>query len=167
MLQSIVSFAADSALNQWIVSEYWLWPVLEIFHFIGLSLLFGGLIVIDLRLAGYFRILNPSATHKLLPLVLIGFTLNFITGILFFYGDPATYAYNAVFQLKMMLILLAGLNAMLYYWKLHPVMNAWNADTISPPIAKAVAYTSLSVWTIVLLCGRLIPFIGEYSGSGN
>ncbi len=167
LMQSIVAVVADSALNQWIVSAYWLWPILEIFHFFGLSLLLGGLLLIDLRLAGHFRILSPAATHKLLPMVLIGFALNLITGVLFFYGDPVTYANNAVFQLKMVLIVLAGLNALFYYWKLHPLMDTWDMDADSPPIAKAVAYTSLGIWTVVLLCGRLIPFIGQYSGSGN
>ncbi len=167
LLESVVPYVADSALNQWIVSAYWLWPILEIFHFFGLSLLIGGLLLIDLRLAGHFRILNPAATHKLIPVVLLGFVLNLITGTLFFYGDPVTYASNAVFQLKMVLIMLAGLNALFYYWKVHPVMENWNADSDSPPVAKAVAYASLAIWTIVLLCGRLIPFIGQYSGSGN
>jgi len=167
MLQSLVPLVVDSALNQWIVSAWWVWPVLEIFHFIGLSLLLGGLLVIDLRLAGYFRILSPTSTHELLPLVLIGFALNMITGILFFYGDPVTYANSAAFQLKMVLIGVAGLNALLYYWKLHKLVHHWTADTDSTALAKVVAWTSLGVWTAVLLCGRLIPYIGTYSGAGN
>ena len=167
MLQSLVPFVVDSALNQLIVGAWWIWPVLEIFHFIGLSLLLGGLLVIDLRLAGYFRILSPATTHKLLPLVLTGFALNMITGILFFYGDPVTYANSAAFQLKMILIVVAGLNALLYYWKLHSLVHHWTADTDSTALAKMVAWTSLGVWTAVLLCGRLIPYIGTYSGAGN
>ena len=87
MLDSIVSFVDGSALNQWIVAAYWIWPILEIIHFFGLSLLFGGLLVIDLRLAGHFRRLDPLATHSLVPVVLLGFTLNLITGILFFFGE--------------------------------------------------------------------------------
>lgn len=167
MLNAIVSFADGSALNLWILSAYWVWPILEIIHFFGLSLLFGGLLVIDLRLAGHFRRLNPGATHSLIPMVLLGFALNLVTGVLFFFGDPLTYAYNAAFQLKMILIALAGLNAMLYYWKLGPQIHAWTAQTTPPLIAKAVGYSSLALWTAVLLCGRLIPYVGEYVGTGN
>ena len=36
----------------WVTSIYWLWPLMETLHFIGLSLLLGGLIVIDTRMAG-------------------------------------------------------------------------------------------------------------------
>jgi len=152
--------ALESSLNQWIQATYWLWPVLETIHFVGLSLLLGGLIVMDLRMAGHFRSFEPAATHKLLPLVFIGFGLNLVTGILFFYGDPMRYSINIGFQIKMYLVVIAGLNALLYYWKVNPLMKTWNADTVPPTIAKCVAYTSLTVWTGVLLCGRLIPYVG-------
>ena len=154
--QSIVG----GSLNSWIQETYWLWPVMEISHFIGLSLLLGGLLVIDLRMAGHFRSFDPAATHRLLPLVLIGFSINLLTGILFFYGDPMRYSVNIGFQIKMGLVLLAGLNAAVYYWKVSPIMQGWDATTSSPPLAKFVAYASLTLWTGVLLCGRLIPYVG-------
>lgn len=59
MLTAFANFALDSALNQWIANTFWLWPVLEILHFMGLSLLLGGLLLIDLRVAGHFRALHP------------------------------------------------------------------------------------------------------------
>ncbi len=160
MLESFAMSIVDGPLNQWVHSIVWLWPFMEIIHFIGLSLLLGGLIVIDLRMAGHFKALNPAATHKLLPLVFIGFGLNLMTGVLFFYGDPMRYSVNIGFQIKMVLVCLAGLNALLYYWKINPVMHTWEANAESPPIAKLVAYTSLAVWTGVLICGRLIPYVG-------
>jgi hypothetical protein len=156
LAQSIVG----GSLNTLIQETYWLWPVLEISHFVGLSLLLGGLLVIDLRMAGHFRSFDPVATHHLLPFVLLGFGINLVTGILFFYGDPMRYSINIGFQIKMGLVVLAGLNAALYYWKVSPIMKDWNADTPSPAIAKSVAYTSLALWAGVLLCGRLIPYVG-------
>lgn len=160
MFDLFAQLALDSFLNQWIQATYWLWPILEIIHFVGLSLLLGGLIVMDLRMAGHFRGLDPVSTHKLLPLVFIGFGLNLATGILFFYGDPMRYSINIGFQIKMILVIIAGLNALLYYWKVAPSMRTWTTDTVPPAIAKGVAYTSLTVWTGVLLCGRLIPYVG-------
>ena len=160
MLESFAYSIVDSSLTEWIQLTYWLWPVMEIIHFIGLSLLLGGLIVVALRLAGHFRALNLAATHKLLPLVLVGFGLNLTTGVLFFYGDPLRYSVNIGFQIKMVLVALAGLNALLYYWKIKPAMATWDPHADSPPIVKLVAYASLSLWTGVLLCGRLIPYVG-------
>jgi hypothetical protein len=160
MLESFAESIVGGSLNEWILSIYWLWPFMETVHFFGLSLLLGGLIVIDLRMAGHFKALNPAATHKLLPFVFIGFGLNLITGVVFFYGDPMRYSVNIGFQIKMVLVIVAGLNALLYYWKINPVMHSWDPNADSPPIAKFVAYTSLAVWTGVLLFGRLIPYVG-------
>jgi len=160
LLDFLARVAIDSSLNQAIQAAYWLWPVLEIIHFVGLSLLLGGLIVIDLRMAGHFHGLDLQATHKLLPLVFLGFGLNLVTGVLFFYGDPMRYSINIGFQIKMILVIIAGLNALLYYWKVRPLLIGWDSDTSLPGIARGVAYTSLFVWTGVLLCGRLIPYVG-------
>ena len=159
-MEAFAQMIVGGSLNTFIQDTYWLWPVMEISHFIGLSLLLGGLLVIDLRMAGHFRSFDPVATHRLLPLVIIGFGINLITGILFFYGDPLRYSINIGFQIKMGLVLLAGLNAMLYYWKIDPIMQGWDGDTPSPNLAKFVAYTSLILWTGVLICGRLIPYVG-------
>ena len=159
-MEKFAQSIAGGSLNSWIQETYWLWPVMEISHFIGLSLLLGGLLVIDLRMAGHFRSFDPAATHRLLPFILIGFGINLLTGILFFYGDPMRYSVNIGFQIKMGLVLMAGLNAALYYWKVSPIMLGWDATTSSPPIAKFVAYASLALWTGVLLCGRLIPYVG-------
>lgn len=148
-------------LNVWVVeANEWFWPSLEIFHFLGLCLLLGALIIIDLRMAGFFRSVSADAVHKLLPLVLIGFAINLITGVLFWYGDPMRYAVNIGFQIKMLLIVLAGINALVYQFKIAPVMHTWNESDPSPLLAKSVAYISLGAWTGVLLLGRLIPYVG-------
>ena len=160
MLVSFAESIVDSSLTQWIQGIYWLWPVMEITHFIGLTLLLGGLIVIDLRMAGFMRSIDPATTHKLLPAVIFGFSLNLITGILFFYGDPMRYAINIGFQIKMVLVLIAGINAALYHFKVDPLLRTMDRNLASPIVAKLVAFTSLGAWTGVLLLGRLIPYVG-------
>lgn len=160
MLEAIALLIADSSLTAWIQQTYWIWPVLEITHFIGLSLLLGGLIIIDLRLAGHFQAIPLSATHQLLPMVLLGFSLNLLTGILFFFGEPVQYSINIGFQIKMILVVLAGLNAFFYAWKIRPLVQNLDIDSPTPPVAKLVAYSSLALWGGVLICGRLLPYLG-------
>ena len=160
MWSSLANFADGSPVNLWIQKTYWLWPVMEIIHFLGLALLFGGLLVVDLRMAGHLKGVTPVSTHQLLPLVLLGFALNLITGILFFFGDPGRYSINIGFQLKMMLIGLAGLNALFYHWRVSPTLVTWDGTTTPPRLARCVAYVSLVCWFGVLLTGRLIPYVG-------
>lgn len=161
MLEAIATSIDDSPLNLWIGDNYWLWPTMEILHFIGLSLLLGGMFIIDLRVAGHFRALDPRRVNGLLPLVFAGFAINLVTGVLFFCGDPLRYVANIGFQIKMLLILAAGANAILFVRKVKPVMGAWDATTAPPLMAKSVAYGSLAVWLGVLLLGRLIPYVGS------
>ena len=54
-MESFVQAVEGSAINQWVLEGQWTWPILEILHFMGLSLLLGALLVIDLRMAGFFR----------------------------------------------------------------------------------------------------------------
>lgn len=159
-MESFVQAIEGTALNQWILGSAWAWPIMEILHFIGLSLLLGSLLVIDLRLAGFFRKIDITATHKLLPLTFLGFAINLTTGIMFVIGDPYRYTANIGFWWKMSLLLIAGLNALWFWWKINPVMPSWDAHADTPALAKMIAWISLTSWFGVLLFGRLIPYIG-------
>jgi len=160
MIQTLIQSIEGTAINQWVLATSWLWPLMEILHFVGLTLLLGALLIVDLRLAGFLRQMNIGSTHRLLPWAIGGFGLNLVTGVLFFMGDPSRYAVNIGFQVKMLLILLAGLNALWFYVKLRPVMAGWDPYGDTPGVAKVIAFLSLAIWFGVLLLGRLIPYIG-------
>ena len=110
---------------------------------------------------GFFPTINLQGVKKLLPFVIFGFLLNLITGILFVYGDPSRYAVNIGFQIKLILILLAGCNAAIYHFRVEGYALDLGSSSIRPPLTiKLVGLTSLSLWTGVLLLGRLIPYVG-------
>ncbi len=159
MFQSLASSIADSGLNQWIAETYWLWPVLEIFHFIGLSIMLGALLIIDARLLGMLRTYDAGSVKRLVPLVWVGFCINLASGTMFFVGDPMRYSINIGFQIKMLLILVAGLNVVVYQLQVRPQLIGWNTVSM-PTIARLVAIASLATWGGVLLLGRLIPYVG-------
>ena len=159
-MENFVNAVEGSAINSWVMGSVWAWPLMEILHFMGLSLLLGSLLVIDLRLAGYLRQINIAATHQLLPWVFIGFGLNFVTGFLFLMGDPARYTANIGFWWKMFLVVVALLNALWFKMKISPVMANWSPHADTPPMAKVIGWLSLGSWFGVLVLGRLIPYIG-------
>jgi len=158
-MESLAQSIDGGAINTWVTSTYWLWPLMEIIHFIGLSLLLGALIIVDLRLMGFFRGIDIKATHSLLPWAAIGFALNLVTGVLFFFGDPYRYAGHTGFQIKMVLVVLAGINAVWYYVKVLPDIDSWDPEADTPMLAKTIALVSLVTWMGVLLLGRLIPYV--------
>lgn len=108
---------------------------------------------------GFFRSIEQSKTYELLPLVGVGFALNLMTGILFFFGDPQRYAINIAFQIKMLLVLLAGLNALFYHFRIEPRARGASLG-LNAALPRVSASVSLLTWTAVLLFGRLIPYIG-------
>ena len=160
MTESLIQAIDGGAINTWVLSTYWLWPLLEIIHFIGLALLLGAIIIVDLRLAGFLRQINIMSVHRLLPWAGIGFAMNLFSGFLFFMGDPGRYPINIGFQFKMVLVLIAGLNVLIYALKINPGIEKWDPNGDTSGLAKSVAWVSLLAWTGVLLLGRLIPYIG-------
>jgi hypothetical protein len=159
-MDAIVTWILGTSINAWMLNTPWAWPISEIVHFIGLSILLGSMLLIDVRLAGYWRSISLSAVHRLLPWAVLGFAINLITGTLFFFGDPERYVANIGFKIKMVLVVIAGLNAIYFKLKIDADMASWGADDDSTTQAKAVAYISLVSWFGVLLFGRLIPYIG-------
>ncbi|MDX1482427.1 MAG: DUF6644 family protein [Woeseiaceae bacterium] len=159
-MQALITAIEGSAVNEWVLGSAWVWPILEIVHFVGLSLLLGSMLVVDLRLAGLFRRIDLAATHRLLPWAAIGFAMNLVSGTLFVLGDPARYYANIGFRFKMLLVLVAGLNALWFYLRINPVLRDRDPHGDTPAAAKTIAVVSLATWAGVLLLGRLIPYIG-------
>ncbi len=159
-MDGIVTWILSTSLNAWVLSSPWAWPIMEILHFMGLSILLGAMLLIDVRLAGHWRGIALTAVRRLLPWAVFGFGVNLFTGVVFFFGDPERYVANIGFKIKMLLVVIAGLNAVWFKLKVDPDMVNWSTDQDSTTQAKAVAYISLVSWFGVLLFGRLIPYIG-------
>jgi hypothetical protein len=155
----IIDYLTSTSLNGWILDSVWAWPIFEIIHFFGLSILMGALLVIDLRLIGFFKAMSLTATEKIVPLVYLGFSLNLITGVLFFVGDPGRYIINTGFLIKMILVVLACINALYFTFKISPQLAEWEQLSSTPITGKIVGYLSLIFWFGVLALGRLIPYV--------
>jgi Family of unknown function (DUF6644) len=157
----ILDWMQTTWINHLVIDFAWTWPTLETLHFVGMCLLFGPIIIMDLRLIGFGRDIIPvKAVHTLIPLTLTGFAINLITGTMFLFGDPYRYSQNISFQMKMILVLFAGLNALFFWRKVTPLIDGPNAPEDPPAYIKLVGLASLLTWTGVLCFGRLIPYLG-------
>jgi hypothetical protein len=160
-MDRLIDWLNSTALNNYIMSEAWLWPTLEIFHFFGLCLLLGSVIIFDLRALGVARAVPLIRVETFMISAVFGFVINLITGILFIIGDPDRYLPNIAFRIKMILIVIAGLNVVYYMWRLRPqVQQGLEGKDLSGG-ARYVAALSLILWTCVIVFGRIIPYV-EY-----
>ena len=140
----------------------WIWPVCETLHFIGLAMLVGCVGVFDLRLLGMAKGLEAGPLQRLVPWGVAGFAINFVTGSMFFAGDPYQYIGNTAFWMKMLFIALAGANVLIFYAAgLHRRVDAIGPGQDAPRLAKIVAAVSLASWLGVVFWGRMMPFIGN------
>jgi hypothetical protein len=135
----------------------WLFAMGETFHFIGLCLLVGGMLIVDLRLLGYIRRIPMRAALAFLPFAIIGFLINLATGVEFFMTDPFMYWPNPAFKLKMFVIVLAGINALLFTVMEHRRVLVLGDDEATSTFTKVTASLSLTLWLVVILLGRLLP----------
>jgi hypothetical protein len=151
---TIFAWIANTPLAAWVVSSTYIWPTLECIHFASLCVLFGSLVVIDLRLIGIYRERCAELVQFLIRLSLLAFSVNFLTGVLFFAGNTPKYTNNAAFDIKLALIAIAGLNAVFYKLRISYLVDT---DEVTP-LSIGVGSLSLLLWAGVIVCGRMITF---------
>ncbi len=137
----------------------WVWPVNEIFHFVGLCILFGVVLLVNLRMLGVLQGVSFAALHRLLPWVIVGFAINAVTGMLFFVANHAQYVANPAFHWKIVLMLLAGVNFL--YVTVYEEGWALGTDESAAPLTKILAASSIVFWVGVIFLGRWLPYIGS------
>src|SRR4029450_9172385 len=106
----------------------------------------GSLMIMDLRLIGFNRLIPLQAMHSLMPVAIVSFAINLITGLGFIFGDPHTYFANWAFWAKMLLVVLAGRNFLLYSPQAEPKIIILGPNEPTPALAKAVGSLSLIFW---------------------
>lgn len=135
------------------------WPALESLHFIGLCLLFGVVLVGNLRILGFMKNAPFVDVHRLLPWGVWGFVINGVTGMMFFAGAAGQYIENPAFHLKVLFMLLAGANVL--YLTLFDEVWALGPGDNAPMSAKLVAASQVFLWVGVIFYGRMLPYIGN------
>lgn len=135
-----------------LLSHPWAYPALEVLHLLGIALLLGNLVLLELRVLGRASALPLAALARTtLALVALGFALAAGTGLLMFASQPAELLANRVFTLKLLLLCLAGANAAWF----HGRGSLQRLDGL----ARAQALLSLGLWAAVLACGRFIAYV--------
>jgi uncharacterized membrane protein len=147
------------AIGAFVVGKTWVWPSCETLHFVGLSILFTTVLLVDLRMLGLAKKISFSALYQLLPLGMLGFALNLTTGMFFFIGAPQQYTRNYIFYWKMIFVIMAAINV-LYFMLLD---QPWTVgpDDDAPFGAKVMAASAIFLWIGILFFGHMLPFLGN------
>lgn len=149
----------NSAVSTTIRQAIWLYPIIETLHILSLALLFGSIVLFDLRLLGVSRHLpvTDMARH-LLPWAYMSFVVVAVTGFLLFAVDATQLVSNPAFRLKLLLIAATGINAVVFHSALFRSVQQWNRG-VTPVTVRMIAILSLVLWISVIVCGRLIAYV--------
>ena len=134
------------------------YPLIETVHVLSIAVIAGTVMAMDLRLLGL--ILKQASVTRvgraLLPATWSGFAIMLATGIPLFAAQAVQLYSNPAFRLKILLLVLAGLNAALFHATTYRGVRAWDDSAIIPAPARVFAVTSIALWSAIIVSGRLI-----------
>jgi len=150
----------DTAFSITMRDSTWAEPVVETIHVLTLTLFLGFTVLLDLRLLGVSmrRRRVSEVLQELNPWLVGGFLVMIVTGVLLFCGDPVAFYNSIFFKVKMLMLLLAGLNVWLFNATVGRKMAEWEIDAETPGRAKAAAVVSLVLWVAIVAAGRAIAY---------
>lgn len=139
----------------------WLFPAIETIHLLGMAALVGTVGVLDLRLLGWAarqqRVSRLAA--RLIPWAWIGFCVQVITGVLLFSSEAVKIYGNPAFRLKMLLLFVAGVQALIFQTTVSQKLPSWDERPSLPLAAKLIGLSSILLWVGIVTAGRFIGFV--------
>ncbi len=150
-----VSWVENSALGIWMLDSIWGYPIVLSAHAVGMSIVVGTVLMIDLRVLGYAGDAPLQAFRNMFYVTWFGVFLNFASGVALFASDPAKFLYHPVFWTKIGLMVLGVLSVYLLWGSL----SAAGAGAAETRKVKNLARISMLLWLGVIIAGRLIGYM--------
>lgn len=136
------------------------YPLIESTHVLTLCLFVGMTVLLDLRLLGVILRQVPltDITRRIMPWMFTGFAVMVITGFLLFYAIPIRSYQSVFFRLKVIFLLLAGLNALTFHLTVFKHVDQWDVSRRPPGRARFAGAASLILWACIIVTGRMIAY---------
>ncbi len=148
-----------SSIGQTISRSIWVFPAIEMLHMFGIVALVGATSILDLRLMGLMLREEPvtKLAHTTLRWAWIGATMMIVTGGLMFVSEATKCYTSYAFRVKMVMMLLAGINALVFHTFSFRNVNRWEVGG-TPLTAKFAGACSILLWFGIVGAGRWIAF---------
>ena len=156
---SVLSFfqwCAESALGAAIRDSRWLFPVIEAVHLLGLALMGGLVLLVDMRLMGLSMPRKPEAAlaREIQPWLIGTLAVMVTTGVMLYTSEATKLYYNGAFWMKMAFLV----PAIVYTFTVRRTVLAAAETRVRPVWGKLVALVSIALWAGVGIGGRAIGF---------
>jgi hypothetical protein len=164
MLEAFFHWLRDTSLAEVIRASPTLFPWVESFHVLAIALVVGSIAAVDLRLLGLASRSRPITRliHDILPLTWVAFAIAVLTGVTLFSSNAVEYAHNGPMRLKMLLLVIAGVNMLVFHLVTYRGVAAWDEAPRAPLTVRLAGAASLALWVGVVAFGRWIGFTIGY-----
>ena len=153
MVAELLAGLETSPLAAGLRGSVWLYPLVNAAHIVGIALLFGAIVPLDLRLMGFFRDVEAAALSRLLVTVAAtGLALAIVAGSLLFVTDAGDYFASNLFRAKMIVLLLALANVVLAF------RLSGRSGARAAAYRRVAAAASIGLWLTVIVLGRLVGY---------
>src|ERR1700733_12344587 len=142
----------------------WFFSTLDTVHTLGIILVAGTIMLLDLRLLGFALRSVPVAqvVARIVPSTLGGFGLMVVSGGLLFSSEAVKMYHSPAFRIKMVLLALAGLNALIFHRTIYRDVANWDPAAVAPARARLAGLLSLIFWIGIIAAGRAIAYAPGY-----
>ena len=160
-LYSICEWLEQTGVGVTVRDSTWLFPIIETIHILGIAVLVGSTSILDLRLIGLTYREQPVSkiAWRFLPWAWAGFLIQVVTGGLLLASEATKMITNVGFQIKMVLIVVAGLNALVFHLIAYQSVDKWENDPVAPFSARAAGLISILLWFGIVGFGRWIAYV--------
>jgi hypothetical protein len=158
-LEQALARLQDLGLPTQIRESDWMFPTIETVHVFAVVLVVGTIMTVDLRLLGFANKERPysQVAAEMLPWTWTAFAIAALAGMLMFSSKALTYYGDIPFRLKMVCLLLAGINMVMFHWLGTRHLDTWDRGR-PPRAARFAGGASLLLWTTIVAAGRWIGF---------
>lgn len=147
-----------SWLAEWVSTSLIGYPLMITSHAIGMSIMVGIALVLDMRLLGRFQAIPYATIQPFLGLAWLGFGLNFLSGAALFTTQAASYVQDWTFVTKMIFVFAGAATAGMLQTAVARDSASW-ATTGTPGRVRAIAWLSIACWIFATITGRLIAYL--------
>lgn len=160
---SLSHFCQWLANTQWSVALHesrYAYSYIESVHVLTLCLFLGTAVLLDLRLMGIAMRRTPVSEflRRVMPWTLAGFVVMVISGGILFYAIPVRTYHSIWWRGKMLMLVLAGLNAWYFHARAQRKIAEWDSNPIPPRRVRAAGCVSLILWAGIAVAGRMIAY---------
>jgi Family of unknown function (DUF6644) len=154
----------QSALGVCIAQSWGGYYIMLGFHSLGLAIIVGALMVVDLRILGIARGISAQALPKLVTIGWWGFWINFVSGVALLFSEANKMFYDNTFRWKLFLIMVGMITTTIFKKTILAPAATRDAALLNTGSAKLQAIFSLAIWVAVIIVGRMIAYLGQGIG---